>query len=421
MARSYPAPRVAQLDGHILDTELTSLLKEQLLSIFRLHATNRFSYSHHTELYDLLLKLVVFQLTVGKKSTSYGLLLQNLRLSNTSNGEKIKFGKKSALFLLIIGEYGYKRLQSYLYSIDDDQIDNNTNNPVKILKNILIKHRTRLLVYLDNTLKVLNLVNFILFLIDGRHANLIYRVLNISLTPIVPDLLKFNANKVNYEFQNRQLVWNVMTEFLVFTLPLLQLNKLRSFTRKLIPKSKSHKSESNSPYANLPLSQCAICHDNNKRALAMGQKVFESSGAITNPFITNCGHIYCYVCLASKFNFMDVSGESVKCLRCFKKLTWFEEYGANHGNDVVDPDAILFKNDDDTYIKADDNTNDDEDNDYNGNDNLNYTKEEEDLTSDAESDDIDEAMEEEEDEYFEEEYFDEDDGDDFYEESAMDL
>lgn len=416
---SYPAPRVAQLDGHLLDTELTTLLKEQITSIFKLHATNRFSYSHHSELYDLILKLVVFQLTVGKKSSSYGLLLQNLKLSNTSNGKQINFSKKTALFTMIIADYLYKRLQSYLYSIEDDDINYNTRNPFMKLKNVLIKHRTRLLTYLDNTLKVLNLANFILFLVDGRHASLIYRVLSISLTPIVPDLLKFNGSNVNYEFQNRQLVWNVMTEFLVFTLPLLQLNKIRSFASKINPinRNKGDRKQKDSPYKNLPVSQCAICLDNNKRALSMGQKVFESSGAITNPYVTNCGHVYCYVCLASKFNFMDVSGEPVKCLRCLNKLLWFEEYGASNDNGVVDTDAILFRNDE----------NDSDDEDEQEEDNVADEKQKLITDLDAirseEDDDHDEEMEEEEEDFFEndEQYFDDDDEDDFFEESAMNL
>lgn len=413
---SYPAPRVAQLDGHILDTELTSLLKEQVTSIFKLHATNRFSYTHHSEFYDLILKLVVFQLTVMKKSASYGLSLQNLKLSNTSNGKKITFNKRLALFLLIIAEYLYKKLQSYLYSIDDENLHTcHTSNPIKKLKNLLIKYRIKILTYLDNILKVLSLSNFILFLIDGRHANLIYRVLLISLTPIVPDLLKFNGNNVNYEFQNRQLVWNVMTEFLVFTLPLLQLNKLRSFASKIIPLKKKL-NNNKSKYANLPLSKCAICHDINQKALSMGQKTFESSATITNPYITNCGHVFCYVCLAGKFNYMSVSGEPLKCPRCLKKLIWFEEYGIN-GNSV-DTDAILFTNDD----------SDDEDEIEKLIEDIEDEKvyvenivEDEKVYVDENEDDDNDEDEQDDVEYFDdddEEFDDDDDGDDMFEEST---
>lgn len=67
-----------------------------------------------------------------------------------------------------------------------------------------------------------------LFLVNGKYPSLIHRALRITMTPIASDLLRFNGSNVNFEFQNRQLVWNVMTEFLVFLLPLLQLNKLAS-------------------------------------------------------------------------------------------------------------------------------------------------------------------------------------------------
>jgi len=425
MIISYPAPRVAQLDGHILDSELTELLKEKVSSIFRLHSTSKFSYNHHPELYDLILKLVIFNLTVGRQSASYGLSLQNLKLSDSASGKRIGFNKKSVLFSLIILEYLYKKTQSYLYTIEDDSLDSLLDNLLGKLKKIVLKYRIKLLTYFDNTIKVLNLVNFILFLVDGRHASLIYRLLNISLTPLLQDLLKFNGSNVNYEFQNRQLVWNVMTEFLVFILPVLQLNKWRSAARRMLNTTRASKeSKKISEYANLPVSQCAICHDNNKRAAAAGQKVFEASGSITNPYVTNCGHIYCYVCLASRFNYMDVSGNSVNCLRCFEKLKYFQEYGVfeegDEANDIVDKDAIIIYQED----EDEDEDEDDEDNDEGENsDNENRIDIVSSLQDSGNSEYDEDDEEEDDDEYFEEDDYDdgqfEDEYDDF--EEAMDL
>lgn len=170
-------------------------------------------------------------------------------------------------------------------------------------------------------------------------------------TPISSDLLKFNGSNVNYEFQNRQLVWNVMTEFLVFILPLLQLRKLGRMTRKLLGRSKNSLDvqSGNVPtltsYTNLPVSECAICHDNNNQASQTGGRTFPSAGPVTNPYITNCGHVYCYVCISTRFNMIKVNGEDMPCLRCGKRLEWFEEFGLADG--AVDEDAIVlsFEND----------------------------------------------------------------------------
>lgn len=347
---SYPSPRVSQLDADILDSELVSLLKQQLSSISHLHR-GWWTYELQPELWSLLLNLVVFRLTVWKKGTSYGLGLQNLQLSNFKNGKIIGYSKRTALLAVIIGDYLFTKFQSYLYSVDEADVADAEKSSFALfgtVKRLILTNRTKILTSVSSSLRVLNLVNFTLFLISGRYSTLIHRVLGISLTPVVSDLLKFNGSNVNFEFQNRQLVWNTMTEFLVFILPLLQLKKLRRMTSKmLLPyRKKAKKSQDeetfSSAYSNLPISQCAICHNNSeKRARSLGKTPSSlSSFPITNPHVTNCGHIYCYICIATKFNAIENNdGDEEGCLRCGLKLTWFEEYGSKAGD--VDEDAIM--------------------------------------------------------------------------------
>lgn len=346
MPMAYPAPRVSQLDGHILDTELNDLLIEQLKDCFKLLPLWRFTYAQHSDFYSLLLKLFVYRLTVGRRSASYGLLLQNLKLTDAGTHKPIGFNKKTALFGLIIVEYLYKKAQLYLYLFDHEGEVQGTGI-ISDVKRWLVRHHAAILKFLDNTLKMLNLINFVLFLTDGKHINLVYRVLGITLTPIIADLLKYNGNSVNFEFQNRQLVWNVMTEFLVFLMPLLQLNKLWTGAKRLVlPRSaKKHKGDKITPYTNLPINQCAICHENNFRAAQMGEPRLESLGEITNAYETNCGHLYCYVCLALRFNLMDIRGTTEHCLRCGEGLKFFHEYGVSDDEDsqkAVDLDAVIY-------------------------------------------------------------------------------
>lgn len=342
---------MSQLDADILDSELVSLLKQQLSSISHLHR-GWWTYELQPELWSLLLNLIVFRLTVWKKGTSYGLGLQNLQLSNFKNGQIIGYSKRTALLAVIIGDYLFTKFQSYLYSVDEADVANAEKSSFTLfsaIKRFILANRTKILTSVSSTLRVLNLVNFTLFLVSGRYSTLLHRVLGISLTPVVSDLLKFNGSNVNFEFQNRQLVWNTMTEFLVFILPLLQLRKLRRMTSKmLLPYRKKAKSKSqdeeifSSAYSNLPISQCAICHNNSeKRARSLGKTPSSlSSFPVTNPHITNCGHIYCYICIATKFNANENNvGDEEGCLRCGLKLTWFQEYGSQAGD--VDEDAIM--------------------------------------------------------------------------------
>lgn len=121
---SYPSPRVSQLDAGILDGELFTLLKEQLSSIFQLHPNSKFSFIQHPELYSLALNLLIFKLTVWKSGSSYGSLLQNLKLSDSRTGKVIDKSKRYLLGALLIGGYLYKRFEAYLYSLDDSETNN---------------------------------------------------------------------------------------------------------------------------------------------------------------------------------------------------------------------------------------------------------------------------------------------------------
>lgn len=337
---SYPSPRVSQLDAHILDSELFSLLKEQLTGIFHLHNTKWWTFHQHPELYSLALNLLVFKLTVWKTGSSYGLSLQNLKLTS-ADGKKIGFSTRGLLLATIIGKYLFDKLQSYLYSLEDEpQASQNS------FKALTMKHKTAILTKISDAIKLLNLANFTLFLVNGKYPSLTHRILGVSLTPIVTDLLKFNGDKVNFEFQNRQLVWNVMTEFLVFILPLLQLKKLRKMAHNMLEpyrRRKGKKEEkSASVYSGLPLSQCAICHRNNELS---DRKSANSLFFVTNPYVTNCGHVFCYICLATRFNALESGDEDAEaCPRCSTKLTWFEEYGRD--KNAVDQDAIMVEYED---------------------------------------------------------------------------
>lgn len=210
------------------------------------------------------------------------------------------------------------------------------------IKAFAYRHREAFLKKTDDAVKILGLVNFVSFLIYGRYPTILHRVLGVSLTPIIADLLKFDGDKVNFEFQNRQLVWNVMTEFLVFILPLLQLRQVKKQITSFLPKKKADfKSVSQTPvqtrFSGLPVSQCAICIETIERS-----DIKAASTHVTNAFITNCGHIFCYVCLATRFSAIENGNEDAEgCPRCRLKLTNFLQYGNSVGD--CDTDAIMVE------------------------------------------------------------------------------
>lgn len=336
----YPSPRVSQLDAHILDGELFSLLKQQLADSFQLLSGKSWSYGQQPELWNLALRLLIFHLTTYKSGSSYGLKLQNLKLSNSSTGKVIGRGTKLMILGTLFGDFFFKKLQSYLYSLEGGHITDESLR--ERIKAVLLRNKETVLKRIDDTIKVLDLCNFVSFLVHGRYPTILHRVLGLSMTPVIADLLKFDADKVNFEFQNRQLVWNVMTEFLVFIFPMLQLRKVKRLILNLLPNTKrdQYRTTAQTPiqtrFTTLPIAQCAICIETIER-----NDIKAASTYVTNAFITNCGHIFCYVCLATRFNAIENGNEEAEgCPRCRMKLESFHQYGAQED---MDADAIMVK------------------------------------------------------------------------------
>ncbi|WPK24488.1 hypothetical protein PUMCH_001762 [Australozyma saopauloensis] len=324
----YSSPRVLQLDAGILDGELFSLLKQQLSDAFQLLSPKAFSYNLHPELYSLLLKLLLFRVTTLKTGSSYGFTLQNLKLSDHKTGKVIGQRLRYVLLAAIFGQYAFEKAKSYLYNMEESLI-RHRKIWLQRLKQALYRFRPQLLRVSDDFIKIAGLINFVLFLVQGKYSSLLHRVLGIVITPLNADLLKFNGDNVSFEFQNRQLVWNVMTEFLVFVIPLLQVQKWRRLVHSMLSRrgqgAVSTNEKTQTKYSTLPISQCAICIE-----MSEANGIKAASTQITNPYVTNCGHIFCYICLATRKNAMENGSDQAElCPRCNLRITSFQEYGSD--------------------------------------------------------------------------------------------
>jgi peroxin-2 len=100
------------------------------------------------------------------------------------------------------------------------------------------------------------------------------------------------SRMISHEFMNRQLVWQAFTEFFVAMLPYISLERLK--WRKL--------------QKDLPAEICAFCHQD-------GDK-----GEMEHPYVTNCGHQFCYYCLESR----RLANASLSCPRCGDQITHTE-------------------------------------------------------------------------------------------------
>lgn len=138
--------------------------------------------------------------------------------------------------------------------------------------------------------------------------------------------------EVSFEYLNRQLVWHAFTEFLLFVLPLVGINRWRRWLSRTWRKTKEivhvgadgDDTAKRGDYAFLPERTCAICYQDQNSAVSETEVLAAaaSSGVvgsaqtdITNPYETiPCGCIYCFVCLATRLEREE--GEGWTCLRC---------------------------------------------------------------------------------------------------------
>ncbi len=315
-----PNTRVNQLDATLLDQELFNNLSKQTLSIFnKIAPIYKTKYSNEI---DFILRTLLFKFTVWDKNQSYGLFLQNLKYKNLNMMKKLSY-----YTVFILGYYLSQKLQSFIYNDDEFEEDANQSK----LKKFMIGLFKKSYINLSKLYKIMSFLNFIDFLITGNYQSLNLRLLNIKINIFSIELAKLNKGNISFEFQNRQLIWNTFLEFILFILPIFQNSKFQSQFNKLLNfrNSSTQPDTSVLKYNHLKEKQCAICFENN------ANKIHDY--LITNPYKTNCNHLYCYVCILGKLEHAKNIGEPWKCLRCGENVEYCQPY------DNIDPDAIEFQ------------------------------------------------------------------------------
>jgi len=146
-----------------------------------------------------------------------------------------------------------------------------------------------LLTRLETAYKLLSMINFVLFLIKGEYRSIIDRILQMRLVYIHPGV----SRTVNFDYMNRQLVWHGFTEFLLFLMPLINVEKIKSFINRKFSTPRSN--------LFLPANSCPIC----------------LADPINSPYISNCNHTFCYFCLKQNM----LADRKYSCPRCGTIIT----------------------------------------------------------------------------------------------------
>ncbi|KAK4055154.1 peroxisome assembly protein (Peroxin-2) [Microbotryomycetes sp. JL201] len=401
--------RVAQLDANLLDTELESILGAPVWKALEaVRAPGRRSWEPEMM---ALLRIAVLKLSLFDKGATYGSALQNLKYRNewshqagalqstAVDSSLLPVQKAAYMTLQILPSYLHSRVRdAMLSSAWSDEALPRSWISLLDLRRVMSKQRRQrdegqlanewkrvaweLVTFGEKIGAMAGLANFLVFLYDGRYRTLVDRILGMRLIYAQRSI----TPNVSFEFLNRQLVWEAFTEFILFLMPLINIQRVRSRLARLLSTSTTkYKSLSfivmalptpvakalritprqrlanstnpsdeilkpgqrpRGPLHFLSDNVCPICysqstapptalpHDPTSRDLDR-QSTSLSEMATSNdqdtsvkvPYVTDCGWNcrYCYYCIVSRLAAVEDEGEDVwKCLRCGQDV-----HGAN--------------------------------------------------------------------------------------------
>lgn len=264
--------RVGQLDAELLDDELQTMLLAPLRSALDTIRTG-LAHRFQPELM-LLLRLALFRLAICRsQAATYGAAMHNLRYRNEwAHGSSLPAGARDAPLSTVqkvaypivtaILPYAHARLSSaaaaaasaaasrnggHSSSSSGDhssfpyELSSSASSSAPSYARLLPRLRTlslnqvahtteRLTEMAQRLLVALSFLNLSAFLINGKYRSLADRVLGIRLVYANRSAVR----NVSFEFLNRQLVWQALTEFLVFLLPLLRAKRVARRVRRIV-------------------------------------------------------------------------------------------------------------------------------------------------------------------------------------------
>ncbi|PRP75883.1 hypothetical protein PROFUN_15484 [Planoprotostelium fungivorum] len=243
--------KVTQLDGVRLDLEIVELLSQQYFrsfSFFRPEVIDRLK----PEL-NLILDSLIYYLSIWNMETTYGYILQNLKFGSSSNTQKALYG-----LFTVFGRWAWSRLTKL--STQRDQFE--TLKYEGLLRNMNL---------MEKVYRCLWVINFIVFLVNGRYMNPVMRLLRMRLYVNHTHMRK----QISFDYMNKQLVWHGFTEFLMFVTPLINITKMKNWVYRTI-----HAPSVNQREGDVKVEQCPIC----------------LATPIDLPYTTQCNHEMCYYC-----------------------------------------------------------------------------------------------------------------------------
>jgi len=305
--------RASQLDAQALDDDLVGLLREPISRSVSM-LTDEGSVPFEPE-FLLLLRALIFKYSIWDTGASYGSRLQGLSYSLGSLRVKNSTSRRPlALFFAfsVLLPYFHSRLRNHAMSKSWPDL------PASNLRRKLWSTMSAC----EATHNLLSTLSFIVFLWKGSFRSVSERLARLSLTSVRPS----SSREVSFDFMNRQMAWHAFTEFLLFAVPLLHWSRsIKKLKKALLARARSHRilqpgPSSTQQNSGLPDAECAICHERARNTISQGSDRSKGVHLIQTPYVTPCGHRFCYFCVSEKILQAAEEDSYWECLRCSRPV-----------------------------------------------------------------------------------------------------
>ena len=265
--------RVSQLDAVELDAELTDSLQSQFIGSVKL-----FTISRLTPELKLLLRWYLWKNSVHATGRTFGQKMLGLKYSQAGNKfVPLRSGHKFSLFfLMVVAQW----------------LQDRTDMLLSVLPHVSASVVQKTLSRLTVIVKIATICNFFDFLLKGHFPTFQDRVLGITSVPDRRQTLR----QTSYDFMNREILWHGFAEFMFNVLPQFNSFAIRNWLRRTWNNLAPPRIETEPRMLQTKdFLTCQFCES-----------------MPTLPYVTNCGHVYCYYCITANC----IADVSFPCCAC---------------------------------------------------------------------------------------------------------
>ncbi|NXN09904.1 PEX2 factor, partial [Indicator maculatus] len=260
-----PVLRISQLDALELNKALEQLVWTQFSNCFSGFKPG--VLAHLEPEIKAFLWLILWRFTVYSKNATVGQAILNIQYKNNlSQTEKYQPLSKQQKLWYLIFTVGGRWLEERCY----DLFSNRQLQSLCRIKSVIG--------FGTGLVKLCGLLNFLVFLQQGKFATLTERVLGIRAVFAQPQGMR----QVGFDYTNRELLWHGFAEFLIYLLPFINLQKIKLKVSSWC-----------SPVTGLPSSEQA--------AAAQCRECSLCGEWPSLPHTIGCSHVFCYYCIKSNY------------------------------------------------------------------------------------------------------------------------